>query len=93
MAPVTKLLIAANLLVFAMVLALPVLALPAIVRGAVDRGLVEATAIGLGVFVGLFAVGALLLASERPLRWVGRTIQRVRNRLRRHAEPLAGLSR
>ena len=82
---------AANLLVFAMVLALPVLALPAIVRGAVNRDLVEATAIGLSIFVALFAVGALLLASERPLRWVGQTIQRVRNRLRRGAEPLSGL--
>ena len=40
------------------------------------------------MFVLLFVVGVLLLSSERPLRWVGRQIQRVRNWLRRHAEPL-----
>src|SRR6185312_5552643 len=40
---------------------------------------------------GLFAVGAICVASDRPLRWVGRLVQRVRNRLRRHSEPLTGL--
>ena len=34
------------------------------------------------------AVGAVLLSTDRPLAWVGRVIQRVRNRLRRGAEPL-----
>jgi uncharacterized protein (TIRG00374 family) len=31
------------------------------------------------------------MAFDAPLRWIGRTIQRVRNRLRRHSEPLKGL--
>src|SRR5262245_61980131 len=44
---------AANLLVFAVVLALPVLAVPAIVRGVVPRTLTEATIAGLVVFAAL----------------------------------------
>jgi uncharacterized protein (TIRG00374 family) len=82
---------AANLLLFAVVLALPVLAIPAILRGGVDRDLVNAAVGGLVVFVLLFVIGVVLLSSERPLRWVARLVQRVRNRLRRKAEPLRQL--
>ena len=82
---------AVNLLVFAAVLALPVLAVPAIIRGAVNESLVQATIVGAVVFVALFAAGAVCMASDRPLRFVGRLVQRVRNRLRRHSEPLTGL--
>jgi uncharacterized protein (TIRG00374 family) len=82
---------AANLLTFAVVLALPVLAIPAIIRGFVDRTLVEATVVGLVVFVALFAIGAVMLTTDAPLQWIGRTIQRIRNRLRRHSEPARGL--
>jgi uncharacterized protein (TIRG00374 family) len=83
---------AVNLLTFAAVLALPIFAVPAIVRGLADRDLVEATALGGGVFIGLFALGVVCLAFDGPLRWIGRLVQRVRNRLRRkHAEPLTGL--
>ena len=89
--PVVAGLTAASLLVFAVVLALPVLAVPALARGSVDRSLVEAVVVGLAMFVVVFGIGVLLLAFDRPLRWVGRTIQRLRNRLRRGAEPLTGL--
>jgi uncharacterized membrane protein YbhN (UPF0104 family) len=82
---------ASNLLLLGVVLALPVLAIPAIARGAVDRSLVEASLIGVGVFAGLFVIGALMLALDGPLAWAGRLIQRVRNRLRRGTEPLRGL--
>ena len=82
---------AVNLLVFAAVLGLPVLAVPTIIRGGVDHGLVQATIVGAVVFVALFAVGAVCVAFDAPLRFIGRTIQRVRNRLRRHSEPLTGL--
>jgi hypothetical protein len=82
---------AVNLLVFAAVLALPVLALPAIIRGAVDKGLVQATFVGAIVFVAMFAAGVVCVVWDGPLRWVGRIVQRVRNRLRRHSEPLTGL--
>jgi uncharacterized protein (TIRG00374 family) len=82
---------AANLLVFAVVLALPVLAVPAIFRGVVPRTLTEATLGGLGVFALLFALSVLLLARDGALAWVGRVIQSVRNRLRRGSPPLRQL--
>jgi uncharacterized protein (TIRG00374 family) len=82
---------ASNLLVFAAVLAMPVLAVPAILRGGVSRDLLEAAAVGVVVFVALFAIGAVLIAYDGVLAWVGRMIQNVRNRMRRHAEPLRTL--
>jgi hypothetical protein len=82
---------AVNLLTFAAVLAMPVLAIPGILRGGVNRDLLEAAAIGVAVFVALFAIGAVLIAYDGALAWVGRVIQRVRNRLRRHSEPLEQL--
>jgi putative heme transporter len=82
---------AVNLLTFAVVLALPVFAIPAFVRGSVSRNLVEVTLGGLAVFVLVAAVGAWSLARDEPLAWIGRTVQRVRNRLRRRRPPLTGL--
>jgi uncharacterized protein (TIRG00374 family) len=82
---------AVNLLVFAVVLALPVLAIPALLRGSVDRTLLETAVVGLVIFAVASAVGAVLLSTSRPLAWIGRLIQRVRNRLRRSAEPLRHL--
>jgi uncharacterized protein (TIRG00374 family) len=83
---------AVNLLVFAVVLALPVLAIPALLRGAVDRSLLETAIVGLAVFAVAAAGGAVLLSTDAPLAWIGRTVQRIRNRLRRRrASPLHGL--
>src|SRR4051794_4209815 len=82
---------AANLLAFGVVLALPVLAIPALIKGGVDRSLVEVMVLALAVFVLLTVVATLVLASDRPLGWVGRTVQRVRNRLSRRREPRTGL--
>jgi uncharacterized protein (TIRG00374 family) len=82
---------AVNLLTFAAVLAMPVLAIPGILRGGVDPSLLEAAAIGVVVFVALFAIGAVLIARDGALAWVGRVVQRVRNRLRRRSEPLEHL--
>jgi uncharacterized protein (TIRG00374 family) len=82
---------AVNLLTFAAVLAMPVLAVPAILRGGVSRDLLEATLIGLAAFVALFALGAVLIAYDGALAWVGRVVQRVRNRLRRGSAPLEHL--
>jgi len=82
---------ASNLLVFGMVLALPVLALPAIIRGGVNRSLVEATVIGLVVFTALVGVAIIALAHDRPLAWLGRNLQRLRNRLRRKRPPATTL--
>ena len=82
---------AANLLVFAAVLALPVLAIPALFRGSVDRTLLETAIAGIVIFAVMCGIGAVLLTTDGPLRWIGRTAQRVRNALRRKAEPLHGL--
>jgi uncharacterized membrane protein YbhN (UPF0104 family) len=72
--PAVSGLTAANVLTFAVVLALPVLAIPALIRGSVDRTLVEAAVAGLVVFAVLAALGAILLALDAPLAWVGRTL-------------------
>jgi uncharacterized protein (TIRG00374 family) len=72
-------------------MAMPVLAIPALLRGGVDRGLLEAAVIGLAIFVALAIAATLLAAFDGPLRWLARTIQRVRNRLRRRSEPLSHL--
>ena len=82
---------ASNLLVLGVVLALPVLAIPALVRGSVAHDLLVVSAFGLVLFVVLAVLGAVFLAADRPLGAVGRTIQRVRNRLRPTAEPLRRL--
>src|SRR3954463_3232040 len=82
---------ASNLLTLAVVLALPVLAIPTLIWGSVNRGLLQGAVAGLILFVVLSTVGAVLLAMDGPLLWVGRTVQRVRNRLRRGSEPLRTL--
>jgi uncharacterized membrane protein YbhN (UPF0104 family) len=82
---------ASNLLIFALVLAMPVLAIPALIRGLVPRDLVDVTLIGVAVFAVLAAAGAWCLRRDWPLTTIGRAVQRVRNRLRPHAEPLRGL--
>jgi uncharacterized protein (TIRG00374 family) len=82
---------ATNILTFAVVLALPVLALPTLIRGSVDRTLVEAAVAGIVVFIALGAVVALILARDGPLRFIGRVVQRIRNRLRRRDDPLEAL--
>ncbi len=82
---------AVNLLTFAVVLVLPVLAIPAFLTGGVDRDLVTATLIGLGVLVLLAAAAIALLAFDEPLAWLGRTVQKIRNWIRRSAAPLRTL--
>jgi len=82
---------AANLLTFAVMLALPVLAIPTLLRGSVHGTLLETAIVGLIVFVVLAALSAVLLIMDGPLEWVGRTAQRIRNRLRPKAEPLCTL--
>lgn len=82
---------AVNVLVFAMVLAMPLLAIPALLRGGVNDTLEHTALAGLGVFVAASALGAVLLSTDRPLAWAGRVIQRIRNRVRRKCEPLMHL--
>jgi len=89
--PIVSGLTVTNILTFAVVLALPVLAVPALIRGSVHRTLAEAAIVGLVVFAVLAAVAVVALTTDRPLRWIGRTAQRVRNRLRRKSPPLSDL--
>ena len=89
--PAVSGLTAANILTFAVVLALPVLAIPTLIRGGVQRTLVEAMIGGLVVFVLLGAFATAAMAKDGPLEWIGRTAQRIRNRLRRKSEPVRDL--
>jgi uncharacterized protein (TIRG00374 family) len=75
---------AGALLLVAALAGLPLLALPAVLLGRrIPDGLLEAGAIGLGVFVALFAVGASLLLSDQVLRAAGHLAQAASRRLRR----------
>ena len=80
-----------SLLTFGVVLVLPVLAFPALLRGGVDRTLLETAVVGLVVAAVAVAICAVAFTTDRPLAWVGRVVQRVRNRLRRRSEPLREL--
>jgi uncharacterized protein (TIRG00374 family) len=83
---------AMNLIITAVPLALPVFTLPVILGGTpVPKGLVDATWIGVAAFIVLFAGGAALLTTDRPLRWAAGLFQSVRNRLRRKHPPMEGL--
>ena len=73
-------------------LALPLFALPVILIGApVNRGLENAAFLGAVGFVAFAAFGAVVLAYDAPLRWAGRTAQRLRNWVLRKRPPLEGL--
>lgn len=74
-----------QLLGFATLTALPVVSLIGIaIAGttSVDSGLLASAWIGLIVFVILFAGGAVLLLTRRPIRWLGGVIERIINRVR-----------
>ena len=61
---------AINVLVFAMVLAMPVLAIPALLRGGVNDTLLDTALVGLGVFASR-ARPRRRAAHHRPARWRG----------------------
>ena len=87
-APTVTALTAINVLVFAVVLAMPVLALPALLRGGVNHTLLDTALAGMAIFVVATILGGVFLSTDRPLAWVGRVAQSARNRVRRKAEPL-----
>ena len=83
---------AATALTTGIVLALPALAVPALLGGTpVDRSLARAAWAGAAALVLLVGAGAVLLFTDRPLRFLGRLIQDGRNRLLRRREPIAGV--
>ena len=80
----------ASIVLVATLAALPVLAVPAILLGvAVPTRLWQAMLVGIVIFVALLAVGATLMASDRAVQWVGRTIVRLGTRLRPKKPPPA----
>jgi uncharacterized protein (TIRG00374 family) len=80
---------AGSLLLFGALCALPVLAVPALIAGRrIPVGLLEAGGLSLVVFACLFAIGAVLMVSDRAIRWVGRAAAAVMRRVRpRHPAP------
>jgi uncharacterized protein (TIRG00374 family) len=74
-------------------LALPVFALPVVVFGApINQSLLNAALLGAVAFVLFAAFGAVLLMTDRPVAVVGRTVERIRNRLLRRRQPMSGLA-
>src|SRR4051794_35983015 len=74
---------AGSLVLLGALCALPVLAVPALIAGRrIPTGLLEAGGLSLVVFACLFAIGALLMVSDRAIRWVGRATAAVLRRAR-----------
>jgi len=74
---------AGSLLLILALAAMPVLAVPALIAGRrIPSGLLEAGALALVVFAFIFAVCALLMVSDRAIRWVGGAITTVLRRVR-----------
>jgi uncharacterized protein (TIRG00374 family) len=74
---------AGSILLLGALASLPLLAVPALVAGRkIPHGLLNAGILALVIFVFLFALGALLIVSDRVVRWVGRTTTRLLKRLR-----------
>ena len=83
---------ASSLLGIGGLLALPVLTLPAVLGGSrVNHTLIEAALVGVAGFVVYGGLCVVLLTTERPLLAVGRVVQWLWNKLRRHHPPLVGL--
>jgi uncharacterized protein (TIRG00374 family) len=75
---------AGALLLLAALAGVPLLALPALLFGRhIPDGLLDTAAIGLGVFVVLAAVGAVLLVNDRVLGALGRGVAAAERRLHR----------
>jgi uncharacterized protein (TIRG00374 family) len=83
---------ASSLLSVGGLLALPILTLPAVLGGSgVNHALVAAALVGVAGFAVYVGLGAVLLGSDRPLLAIGRAVQWLWNKLRRHRPPLVGL--
>lgn len=83
---------AVSLITTATVFAMPVFALPAIVLGTpVNEGLAQAAWLGAIAFALMFTLGLVLLRADRPVRLVGRMIERVLARVRRNGPPSGDL--
>ncbi len=83
---------AGSLLLVAALAAMPLLAVPALLAGrTIPEGLLEAGALALVIFVALFALGAVLMLSDRAVALTGRVVSAVLRRVRRRRPPPADL--
>jgi len=74
--------------------ALPLVSLPAMLGGAgVSRSLANAAYLGFAVLVLLVATGVAVLASDAPLKLIGRVVQWLLNHTVRRRHPAAGVSK
>jgi uncharacterized protein (TIRG00374 family) len=84
---------AVSLISTATLFGLPVLSIPVIlITGApVERNLLRVGTIALVVCVAAVGGGAILLFADAPLEWIGRTTERVHNKLLRRRAPATGV--
>src|SRR3954470_6776252 len=83
---------AGSLLLLGALCGLPVLAIPALIAGRrIPTGLLEAGGLSLVGFACLFAIGAILMVSDRAIHWVGRAAAAVLKRVQRKRPPPADL--
>ncbi len=73
-------------------LALPIFVLPAVLAGTpIANGLEHAALLGLVAFVLFAGFSAIVLGTDRPVRWAGGVVQAARNRIKRKSKPMTGL--
>ena len=81
-----------SLLVTAALVAMPVLVIPGVLTGAALPGsLLQAAWLGAVVFIVMAALGTLLLATRRPVQWLGDFVARIANVFRFHRPKIEGL--
>jgi uncharacterized protein (TIRG00374 family) len=82
----------ANVVTFGVLLALPLAAVPTVILGLpISPGLTQAAIMGAIGFGVIAALAVSVTISDAPLRLLGSAAQALRNRLRRHREPVTGL--
>jgi len=73
-------------------LVLPIFVLPAILAGTpIANGLEHAALLGIAAFVLFAGFGAIVLGTDRPVRWAGGVVQAASNRIKRKSKPMTGL--
>lgn len=81
-----------SLMITAALVAMPVLVIPGVLTGtALPGSLLQAAWLGAVVFVIMAAVGTLLLATRRPVRWLGDGVARIANLFRLRKPKIEGL--
>ncbi|MGO9408986.1 MAG: lysylphosphatidylglycerol synthase transmembrane domain-containing protein [Acidimicrobiales bacterium] len=74
-------------------LALPIFTLPAMIAGTpVSRGLVNTALVGAAGFVLFACLSLFFLRTDRPLALLGRTLERLWNRIHPHRPPMTGFA-